>query len=79
MDEISKVTIEDVIKNASSYIDEKGLDVVKRAYDFAKEIHAGEKRLSGEDYIHHCVAVAYILTKYMRIMLLYLQGYYMNL
>ncbi len=63
MDEISKVTIEDVIKNASSYIDEKGLDVVKRAYDFAKEIHAGEKRLSGEDYIHHCVAVAYILTK----------------
>lgn len=32
--------------------------LVKRAYDFAKFAHAGQKRKNGEPYISHCVAAA---------------------
>ena len=34
---------------------------VKKAYDLAKELHAGQKRDSGEDYIVHPLNVAYKL------------------
>jgi guanosine-3',5'-bis(diphosphate) 3'-pyrophosphohydrolase len=36
-------------------------DVVSRAYEVAARAHAGQKRLSGEDYVQHCLAVAGIL------------------
>ncbi len=36
-------------------------DLIKRAYDFANEKHAGVLRKSGEPYIHHLIEVAYIL------------------
>ncbi|HEX6250750.1 MAG TPA: bifunctional (p)ppGpp synthetase/guanosine-3',5'-bis(diphosphate) 3'-pyrophosphohydrolase [Gemmatimonadaceae bacterium] len=32
-----------------------------RAYRFSEQAHAGQKRLSGEDYVLHCVEVARIL------------------
>lgn len=32
--------------------------LIRRAFEFAKEAHAGTKRLSGEPYINHCLAVA---------------------
>ncbi len=38
-------------------------DLVKRAYDFAREIHAGKKRLSGEEYIEHPLRVALTLAE----------------
>ena len=34
---------------------------IRAAYDFALLAHKGQNRLSGEPYITHCVAVAYIL------------------
>jgi len=37
------------------------LDLLRRAYAFAREKHAGQTRLSGEPYITHPVAVARIL------------------
>jgi GTP pyrophosphokinase len=37
--------------------------LIYHAYEFAKEAHQGQKRKSGEDYIQHPVAVAYILTE----------------
>lgn len=37
---------------------------IKRAYDFAKEAHAGQKRSSGEDYIIHPCAVVEILADF---------------
>jgi guanosine-3',5'-bis(diphosphate) 3'-pyrophosphohydrolase len=47
-----------VIKARSSKVD---LREVQRAYAFAEESHRGQKRLSGEDFIEHPVAVAAIL------------------
>ncbi len=38
-------------------------DMVMRAYHFADEMHAGQKRVSGEPYVSHCVAVAGILAE----------------
>ena len=37
------------------------LDVISKAYEFAKEKHAGKKRLNGDDYITHPLEVANIL------------------
>lgn len=36
-------------------------EIIKKAYDFAKNAHAGQKRQSGEDYFVHPVAVSEIL------------------
>jgi len=36
-------------------------DLIMRAYKFAEKAHEGQKRLSGEPYITHCLAVADIL------------------
>lgn len=38
------------------------VELVKKAYRFAKERHEGQKRKSGEDYIVHPLSVAIILT-----------------
>jgi RelA/SpoT family (p)ppGpp synthetase len=36
-------------------------NLLNKAYQYAKQAHAGQKRLSGEDYFVHCVEVARIL------------------
>jgi RelA/SpoT family (p)ppGpp synthetase len=38
-------------------------ELIQRAYRVAEEAHRGQKRLSGEPYINHCVAVAQILSE----------------
>lgn len=38
-------------------------ELVERAYRFADKAHEGQKRASGEPYITHCVAVAFILAE----------------
>ncbi|MBR2877879.1 MAG: HD domain-containing protein, partial [Clostridia bacterium] len=38
------------------------INTVKRAYEFAKAAHEGQKRVSGEDYICHPLEVAEIIT-----------------
>lgn len=38
-------------------------DLTKKAFEFAKKAHEGQKRMSGEDYISHPIAVAKILTE----------------
>ncbi len=48
----------DKVKIYNNYIDEK---VVKKAYDFALDVHKNQKRLSGDPYISHPIAVAAIL------------------
>lgn len=36
-------------------------DLIRRAYLFARDAHAGQTRASNEPYVHHSVAVAGIL------------------
>lgn len=36
----------------------KNNDLVRRAYDFAKKAHQGQKRKNGEPYFNHCLATA---------------------
>lgn len=36
--------------------------LIGRAYDFAQAAHSGQKRLSGEEYFHHVLNVAFILS-----------------
>jgi GTP pyrophosphokinase len=38
-------------------------DVVVAAYEFARDAHAGQTRLSGEPYVTHCVEVARIVSE----------------
>ena len=58
------LSIDDVFCNIKSYIiDEKQNDLITKAYDYAKEVHADEKRLSGEDFIIHPIGIVNILTK----------------
>lgn len=55
------MTIEELISSVS-YCDEKGISDIKRAYEYAKELHKGQYRQSGEEYITHPLNVAYILS-----------------
>ena len=56
-------TIDDLIEKASNYIsDDKQLETIREAYEFAFKKHKGQFRKSGEEYIHHPLNVAIILT-----------------
>lgn len=57
------LTIEDIIKSASTYLAEEDIEYLKYAYHFAKDAHAGQYRKSGEPYIIHPVQVAGILVE----------------
>lgn len=39
------------------------IEIIRRAHRVAEEAHRGQKRVSGEPYINHCVAVASILAE----------------
>ncbi len=56
------LTIEEIISKAKQYIeDEEQIQVIQKAYDFAKRKHDGQFRKSGEAYITHPMNVALIL------------------
>lgn len=56
-------TLDDLIRKASAYLkDEKYLNDIRRAYEFAETKHKGQFRKSGEPYITHSLEVAVILT-----------------
>ncbi len=56
-------TYENLIGKASRYIPAEKLELVKRAYEFAREAHRGQMRLSGEAYLNHPLQVALILAE----------------
>ena len=57
MKEVARFT--ELIKQ--KFPDSSDRAIIKQALDYATEKHAGQKRLSGEDYIIHPIAVATIL------------------
>ena len=61
--EVLEMTLEDLIKQVTSYHPNADVDLLKRAYAFASRAHEGQKRKSGEDYIIHPLSVAYILAQ----------------
>jgi RelA/SpoT family (p)ppGpp synthetase len=64
MTKSTPISISDVIQLLPP--DEKtngGRGLIERAYATAKKAHAKKKRKSGEAYIHHPLAVAYLLTE----------------
>ncbi len=57
------VTIGDLAKTISTYLDQSEVDKVNRAYQFSALAHEGQRRKSGEPYIHHPLEVAMILAE----------------
>ncbi len=47
----------------SAYLDESAVEEVYNAYLFGAQAHRGQRRRSGEPYIHHPIAVAEILSE----------------
>ena len=59
----TKYTIDDLIEKSSTYIpEEENLQLIRRAFEYAKEKHSGQYRKSGEEYIYHPLCTALILT-----------------
>lgn len=55
--------LEEIIRKHSEYESSPNLDLIRRAYTFAEAAHLGQKRLNGEDWLQHLLAVAEILTE----------------
>ena len=57
------IAIDEIINKVREYNPEADIKLIRDAYDFSEMAHAGMKRLSGEDYIQHCLATALNLAK----------------
>ncbi len=55
--------LEELLEAAYQYNRETDRDLLGRAYELAASAHDGQKRLTGDDYIVHPVAVAKLLTE----------------
>jgi len=58
-----KITINDIISKVQKYTKPVDIDLVWLAYEVANKAHAGQLRKSGEPYIIHPLAAAYILAR----------------
>ncbi|MDI6828006.1 MAG: HD domain-containing protein, partial [Armatimonadota bacterium] len=56
------VVIQNIIERLKKYASEQDIQLVAKAYAFAEKAHEGQFRLSGEPYINHPVATAFILS-----------------
>ena len=56
------MTIDDLLEVVKNYNPDE-VDIIKKAYDYAFEMHKGQYRQSGEPYITHPLNVAYILAE----------------
>ena len=62
-DEYRNITIEDLIEKVKTYnTNEKDIELINKAFDYAYKKHFGQKRISGDEYITHPLNVAMILT-----------------
>ncbi len=59
---VDPITYDQLYKKLTKvYKSQDELDLINKAYEFAKEKHKGKKRLNGDDYISHPLEVANIL------------------
>ncbi|MBN2015783.1 bifunctional (p)ppGpp synthetase/guanosine-3',5'-bis(diphosphate) 3'-pyrophosphohydrolase [Candidatus Dojkabacteria bacterium] len=59
---MKKITIDDVIKNSKN-LSRDDVSFIKKAYEFAKKCHRGQKRKTGEAYIVHPLYAAYFISE----------------
>jgi GTP pyrophosphokinase len=53
--------INDLVEKIQSYYPAADVELIRKAYDFSARVHTGQKRLSGEPYLIHPMAVADII------------------
>jgi GTP diphosphokinase / guanosine-3',5'-bis(diphosphate) 3'-diphosphatase len=53
--------ISDLVEKVQAYYPVADVASIRKAYDFSAEVHKGQKRLSGEPYLIHPMAVANII------------------
>ena len=56
------ITIEKLLEHIKTYNPDE-VEIIRKAYEFANELHKGQKRQSGDPYITHPLNVAYILSE----------------
>ena len=71
------VSFED-LKNMVMMYNPTEIEIITKAYEYAKELHNGQFRQSGEPYISHPVNVAYILAEMHVIEILFVLVYCMS-
>ena len=59
---MENITIDDLLEIVNSY-NSCANGVIRKAYDYAYDLHKGQYRQSGEEYITHPLNVAYILAE----------------
>ena len=62
MNEMNPIRIDAILEAVKTYQPNADAALIQRAYELADAAHKGQKRVSGEDYIIHPLAVAKILT-----------------
>ena len=55
------IGVTQLLNKLETYLPPEQVDQVREAYEFGAQAHEGQKRLSGEPYIAHPVAVADLL------------------
>ena len=61
IEELERTDFKNLLETAKTYLSEDEVAKVKQAYEFAKQAHGDDKRLSGEPYLVHPVKVANFL------------------
>jgi GTP pyrophosphokinase len=54
--------LDQLLDRIKSYYADADLGLVRKAYEFSAKAHVGQRRLSGEPYVQHPIAVAGVLT-----------------
>ena len=59
---MNNITLQDLLEKLKEYNPDE-IEIVKKAYNYADNLHSGQMRQSGETYISHPLNVAYILAE----------------
>ena len=54
-------TIEEIVEKVQKYNPDADVNLIRKAYNFAKRLHIGQKRQGGEEFIEHPLGVVKIL------------------
>ncbi len=60
MENLRKITLEDLIAKAQSYMPDLDEDIIRQAYEYAENVHEGYLRY-GVPYVHHPLQTAYLM------------------